>query len=118
MLDFDFIWVALPIAIGFPTADAIDNKDFFTNKYGGISLIKRLKTTTNFIFSLGLYPMDHGKTLHGSPVHGKSLYNGHLRVFSVHHPPLSIHRTQIETYWLFFSNLAYEIILDMQLLLD
>ena len=62
--------------------------------------------------------MDHGKTLHGSPVHGKNLYNGHLRVFSINHPTLSIHRTQIQTYKLFLSNLAYEIILDMQLLLN
>ena len=62
--------------------------------------------------------MDSGKTLIGSPVHGITLYNGHLQIFSIHHRPLSIHITQTQIYRLFFSNLAYEIILDIQLYLD
>ena len=80
--------------------------------------MKSIKAITNIVVSLGLYPMDSGKTLIGCPVHGKTLYNGHLLSFSIHHPPLSIHIIQTQTYQLFFSNLAYEITLHMELVLN
>ncbi|KAG5607773.1 hypothetical protein H5410_029265 [Solanum commersonii] len=41
-------------AIGFPTADAIDNKDFFANKSGD-KFGKEIQTTANVVSSLGLF---------------------------------------------------------------
>ncbi|KAH0761535.1 hypothetical protein KY290_017608 [Solanum tuberosum] len=44
---------ALSIAIGFPTADVIDSRDFFANKSGD-RFGKEIQTTANVVSSLGV----------------------------------------------------------------